>query len=265
MTTLRVLPRGLYAGRARAVVERTMTVNGRTWLTVLSGFFEPLFYLLGLGYGFAKLVGDVTGPDGTPIGYLRFMAPGLLAAATMNGAVTDASINVYFRFRYYRIYDVILATPLGPVDVAIGEITCALLRGGMYAAAFLVVMLALGLIGSWWALLALPAALLIALGFAAVAMAAATFFRSWQDIDLVQLAVVPMFLFATTFYPLTVYPDGVRWLVQCLPLYHGVALMRGLTTGYLDPWMLGHIGYFVVMALVGGIVTARRLGKLLLS
>ena len=88
-----------------------------------------------------------------------------------------------------------------------------------------------GLLVSPWALLALPAALVVAFAFAAVGMAATSYMRSWQDFDLVTLVVLPMFLFATTFYPLSVYPRWLQIVVECLPLYHAVELMRGLTTG----------------------------------
>jgi lipooligosaccharide transport system permease protein len=261
---LRVLPTGMYAGRARVLVERSLLVNQRAWLAILSGFFEPLFYLLAMGVGFGKLVGDVTGPGGQPIEYVAYVAPALLAASAMNGAVYDATFNIFFKFKYAKLYDAMLATPLGAVDVAIGEIAWALLRGGMYALGFITVMLAMGLIASSWAVLALPAALLIAFSFAAIGMACTTFMRSWQDFDLVQLALMPMFLFSTTFFPLIVYPAPVRVIVECLPLYHAIEIMRGLCTGVVELSMLGHLAYFLVMAGIGVVVAARRLGTLLL-
>jgi lipooligosaccharide transport system permease protein len=259
----RVLPTGMYAGRARVLVERSLLVNRRAWLTVVSGFCEPLFYLFAMGIGFGTLVGDVPGPDGTPVSFVAFVAPALLAASAMNGAVYDATFNIFFKFKYAKLYDSMLATPLGPIDVAIGEIAWALLRGGLYAAGFLTVMLGMGLVTSAWALLALPAALLVAFSFAAVGMACTTFMRSWQDFDLIQLALVPMFLFSTTFFPLTVYPDLVQLVVRCLPLYHAIELMRELCAGVVRLEMLGHVAYFVVMAAVGVVVAARRLGVLL--
>ena len=94
-------------------------------------------------------------------------------------------------------------------------------------------MLIMGLVGSWWALLALPAAVLISFGFAGAGIAATTFMRSWTDFDFVNLALIPMFLFAATFFPLSQYPTGLQWVVRCTPLYQGVALERGLTTGQL--------------------------------
>lgn len=260
----RIVPPGLYAGRARVLVERSFLVNKRAWLSVVSGFFEPLFFLLSLGYGFGRLVAEVEGPGGQLLAYPAFVAPALLAASAMNGAVYDATYNIFFKFKYARLYDGMLATPLGPLDIAIGEITWALLRGGMYSAAFLSVMLGMGLIFSPWALLALPACLLVAFAFAAVGMAATTFMRSWQDFDLVQLAVLPLFLFSTTFYPLSVYPDALQAVVRWTPLYHAIELIRGLTTGFVSWEMVGHVGYFAVMAVVGVVIAARRLGALLL-
>jgi lipooligosaccharide transport system permease protein len=261
---LRTLPVGMYAGRARVLVERALLVNRRAWLTVVSGFCEPLFYLFAMGIGFGALVGDVVGPGGRPVSFVAFVAPALLAASAMNGAVYDATFNVFFKFKYAKLYDAMLATPLGPIDVAVGEIMWALLRGGLYAAGFLTVMLGMGLVTSPWAVLALPAALLVAFSFAAVGMACTTFMRSWQDFDLIQLALMPMFLFSTTFFPLGVYPEGIQLVVRCLPLYQAIELMRELCAGVVEVGMLGHVAYFVVMAGVGVVVSARRLGVLLL-
>jgi lipooligosaccharide transport system permease protein len=261
---LRVLPPGMYAGRARVLVERSLLVNRRAWLAVVSGFCEPLFYLFAMGVGFGALVGEVVGPGGEPVSYVAYVAPALLAASAMNGAVYDATFNIFFKFKYAKLYDAMLATPLGPIDVAVGEIAWALLRGGLYAAGFLSVMAAMGLLVSPWALLALPAALLVAFSFAAVGMACTTFMRSWQDFDLIQLALLPMFLFSTTFFPLTVYPGLVRVIVQCLPLYHAIELMRELCAGVVEAGLLWHVAYFAVMAAVGVVVSARRLGHLLL-
>ena len=261
---LRVLPPGLYAGRSRAVMLRSSIASRSVWVAIFSGFFEPLFFLVAMGQGLGSLVGTVPGPDGQALSYAAFIAPGLLAASAMNGAVYDATFGFFMKLKYAKLYDAMLATPLGPVDIALGEIGWALIRGGMYSAGFLVVMLGLGLISSAWALLALPAALFVAFAFAAVGMAATSFMRSWQDFDLVQLVVLPMFLFSATFFPLSVYPPAVQWLVQAFPLYHAVALMRGLTTGVVGVSMLGHLAYFVVMAAFGTVVASRRLRFLLL-
>jgi lipooligosaccharide transport system permease protein len=261
----RLLPAGSYVGRSSAMVRRSAAASRRTWIAFVSGFFEPVFYLVAMGQGLGSLVGTLPGPDGRPISYAAYIAPGLLAASAMNGAVFDATYGFFFKLKYNRLYDAVLATPLGPADVALGEITWALIRGGLYSLGFLSVMAGFGLLTSPWALLALPAALVVAFAFAAVGMAATTYMRSWQDFDLVTLAILPMFLFATTFYPLSVYPRWLQLLVEVMPLFHAVELMRGLTTGVIHTGLLGHLAYFLVMIVGGLVVAVRRLDVLLLK
>lgn len=250
---------------ARTLVERNYRAFRHGWVTLVSGFFEPVFYLFSLGIGLGQLVGAVELGDGRTVDYAVFVAPALLASSAMNGAVYDSTFNIFFKLKYAKLYDSVLSTPLGPRDVAVGEISWALLRGLMYSIAFFVVVLAAGLVDSWWAVLALPAASLIGFAFAAVGMAATTFMRSWQDFDYVQLAILPMFLFSATFYPLSTYSEPLQWVVQATPLYHGAALVRELMLG--DPgWgLLLHVGYLVAMGAVGIVVAARRLERLLLS
>ena len=261
----RAVPVPAGAGMARRLVERNARAFRRSWPVLVSGFFEPVFYLFSLGVGLGSLVGRVDAGGGRTVDYAVFVAPALLASSAMNGAVFDTTGNVFFKLKYARLYDSVLTTPLGPRDVAVGEVTWALLRGSVYAAMFLVVMALAGLVTTWWALLTLPAAVLIGLAFAGAGMAATTYMRSWKDLDLVQLAVLPMFLFSATFYPLTTYPEQLRWVVQATPLYHAVALTRELALG-LPGWStVGHLAYLVVLGLAGVAVAARRLERTLLT
>jgi lipooligosaccharide transport system permease protein len=262
--TFRILPPGMYAGRSHVVLERAFKVYRRGWMLIFSGFFEPLFYLFSLGTGLHNLVGTVTGPGGHELSYTAFIAPALLASSAMNGAIYDSTMNVFFKMKYGKLYDAMLATSLGPLDVAVGEIGWALIRGGLYSAGFMIVMVAMGLTASWWAAAMLPAALLIAFAFGAVGMAVTTYMKTFQDLDMVQVAVLPMFLFSGTFYNLHVYPTWLRIIVEWLPLNHGIELLRALNAGVLDWSMLGHVAYFAVMAALGVAVTAKRLDKLLL-
>jgi lipooligosaccharide transport system permease protein len=261
---LRIMPPGVYAGRGHVVLERAFRVYSRSWMVIFSGFFEPLFYLFALGTGLHSLVGTVTGPGGQPISYTAFVAPALLASSAMNGAVYDATMNVFFKLKYAKLYDAMLATSLGPLDVAIGEISWALIRGGLYSAGFLAVMFVMGLTASGWALLLLPASLLIAFAFASVGMALTSFMRSVQDLDLIQVAILPMFLFSGTFYSLSVYPRWLQLVVECLPLHQGIVLLRDLNAGVFEWSMLANVAYLLVMAGIGIVVTARRLQVLLL-
>lgn len=263
LARLVVVPAG--AGMSRMVLERNIVVGRRLWRVMLSGFVEPVLYLFSLGIGLGALIGDVPVGGGRSVSYPVFVAPALLAASAMNGAVYDSTFNVFWKLRYGRIYDAILATPLGPRDVAIGEVAWAQLRGAAYAAMFVVVMLAAGLVTSWWALLALPAAVVVGLAFAGVGMAATTFMRSWQDFEMVNLAVLPSFLFSATFYPLSTYPEALQWVVRLTPLYHAVSLIRSLTLGMIGWGVLGHLAYLAVMGLAGLFVAGRRLERLLLT
>jgi lipooligosaccharide transport system permease protein len=262
----RVVPPVLFGGRrAGLLIERNLLVYRRGWLMIVSGFFEPLFYLLSIGLGIGALVGAIPLGDGRTVPYTAFVAPALLASSAMNGAIYDSTFNVFFKLKYAKTYDAILATPVGVADVAVGEIGWALIRGALYAGTFLLVMLAMGLVRSPWAILAFPASLLIGFAFGAAGMAATSFMRTWQDFDLVQLVILPLFLFSGTFYPVTTYPEPIRLLIELTPLYHGVDLVRGLTTGALGPGMLVHVAYLTVMGLVGLAITSRRLERLLLK
>jgi lipooligosaccharide transport system permease protein len=251
--------------RARFLVERNVYVYRHGWLYILSGFFEPLFYLGSIGFGLGALIGTVSGPGGQQISYQLFVAPGLLASAAMNGAIMEGTFNFFFKLRYNKTFDAILSTPLSAGDIAVGELVWALIRGGIYAIAFLIVMALLGLIASPALILALPAALLIGFAFGGVAMAATSFMRTWQDFDLIQLVILPMFLFSGTFYPIDAYPDAIRTIVQLTPLYQGVDLLRSLAVGHLDAILLVHVVYLAVMGIAGLWVVSRRLDKLLLK
>lgn len=249
---------------ALRVVERNGLSYRRLWLILAAGLFEPVFYLLGLGVGLGQLVGEVE-VGGQTVRYAAFVAPGLLASSAMNGALFDATYNFFYKLKYGKVFDAMLVTPLSMGDVVVGEITWAMLRGGFYATVFLGVMLGLGLVSSWWAVLAVPAALVIGLTFAAVGSTVTSFVRAWQDFELVQLVVQPLFLLSTTFFPLSVYPAWAHPLVAATPLFHGVQLIRHLTLGTVGWGDLGHLGYLLVVGAAAALVTRRRLHRLLLS
>ncbi len=247
------------------LVERNFLVYRRAWIVFLSGFLEPVLYLLSIGIGVSKLVGNFTLADGTIVSYTEFVAPAMLATSAMNGAIFDSTYNIFFKMKYLHLYDAVLATPMRAWNVATGEVSWALLRGATYSAAFIVVMLAMDLIRSWWAVLALPVAVLIGLAFAGAGVALTTFMRSWQDFEFVQLAILPMFLFSATFYPLSTYPGAVQWIVRITPLYQGVDLLRSLTLGAVGWRLLVPVAYLAVMGAGGLYVASRRLGRLLLK
>jgi len=263
--TTRTGPPTLTGGwRAHRVLERNLMVSKRSWVLVLSGFFEPVFYLFSIGVGVGAMVGDVQVGART-VSYAAFVAPALLSSSAMNGAVFESTLNIFFKLKWGKVYDAMLSTPLRPADVAAGEIGWSLLRGGLYAIGFMVVMALFGLAESWWTLMAIPAALLIGFAFASVGMAATTFMRSWQDFDLINVVTLPLFLFSATFYPLDVYPPAIQTVTRISPLYHGVELVRAFTLGMFDWSLAGHAAVLLGMGLIGLRVASGRLERLLLA
>src|SRR5699024_8486287 len=120
----------------RSVVERNIVGFRRQWAAFVTGFAEPVFYLFSLGIGVGSLVPFVVTDGGSKVTYAAFVAPAMLAASAMNGAVMDSTFNVFFKLKYAKIYDAMLATPLGPRDIAVGEVAWSLIRGGIYALVF---------------------------------------------------------------------------------------------------------------------------------
>ena len=261
----RPLRNALFSGNPWPVFVRGIRAQWRGNFAVMaSGFLEPVLYLLAMGVGLGSLVGTMADNQGNPISYAAYIAPALLATSAMNGAVFDSTWNVFFKLKFSKLYEGMLNTSLGPLDIALGEIGVALLRGVIYSAAFTAVMAALGLVQSWWVLLALPACLLIAFGFAALGMVATSYLKTFQQMDWLTLALTPLFLFSGTFYPLSVYPEAVQWIIMALPLWHGVEMLRDIAAGTLTTGTLGHALYYVALAAVGTWATARRLRALFL-
>jgi lipooligosaccharide transport system permease protein len=261
--TTRVLPPLPRRWRGAYVLERNVMATKSFWPVLLSGFFEPVFYLFAIGIGVGQLVGDVE-VGGVLVPYQAFVAPAMLAASAMNGAVYEAG-NMFFKLRYVKVYDGIVATPVTPKEIASGEIAWTLARGAMYSGAFLLVMYVMGLVSSPLGILAFPASLLIGFAFGALAAAATTWMKSVQDYDLVNLIILPLFLFSATMYPLDVYPPLLQKITLISPLFHGVVLVRGLTLGVLEWTMLINIAYLAILGVIGSIITSRRIATVLLK
>lgn len=249
--------------RPGRVVERNVLAYRRMWRIFMTGFAEPVLYLLAIGLGVGELVGEVPGPGGRQIAYSDFVAPGLMAASAMNGSVFDATFGFFLKFKWGHTFEAMLATPLGVFDVAAGELTWCLMRGTTYSGAFLVIMWALGMVSSPWAVLALPVAMLIGFAFAGAGMAATTWMRSFVDFDKINVALIPLFLFSATFFPLSRYPGSLQAVVQWTPLYQGVELIRSLALGDVRWALLVHVAYLAAMGTIGLRITSRRLGRLL--
>ncbi|MFI7663314.1 ABC transporter permease [Micromonospora parva] len=267
MVTL-ILPRLVDVSAAS---RRSASVLGRNvaalksvyWLLLLSGFVEPLLYLLSIGVGVGALVGDLPLPDGRLVSYAEFVAPAMLAASAMTGALAETTFNFFGKMKYMKLYDGMIATPVRPFEIAVGELGWAMLRGGAYSAAFLGVMVALGLTSVARALTAFPAAVLVGFAFGALGMTIATLMRSWQDFDLMGSAQFTLFLFSGTFVPAQAYPTVLHWLVEITPLYRSVHLIRGVTLGSGGWLWLLDVLYLLAMVVLGLLVASRRMARLL--
>lgn len=255
----RVAPLGVIGGSSR-VVEHNVYVYRRMWPVFLTGFFEPIFYLLGIGFGIGGLVGTIT-VGGQQFTYSVYVAPALMASAAMNGAIFDATFGLFYQLKYAKTYEAMLATPVTVGSVSLGAVAWAVLRGGIYSAVFLVVMALLGLVHTPLAILMLPAAVLTGFTFAALGTAAATYVRSWDDFDLMNLILLPLFLFSATFFPITVYPGALQLVVEVSPLYRAIDLMRGLGLGQPSWSMIPDVAYLLALAGLGLWITSRRMTR----
>jgi lipooligosaccharide transport system permease protein len=241
--------------RSLKLVQRNVFAYRHAWIAIFSGFFEPVFYLGAVGFGVGQFIDSIP-YRGADISYASFMAPGMLAASILNGALFDGFFGPFFKLNWMKTYDGILTTPINVADIAVGEIMWAVIRGTVYAVGFLAVMIVLGLVHSAWAVLALPAVMLSGAALASGAMVLTAITKQISSLEKVMtLVVFPLFLFSGTFYPIELYPDWLRPIVQMTPLFHSASLLRGLTTGIVDAGLLWHVLYLVIMFAVCSAVT----------
>ena len=267
MVTL-VLPRLMsFEGtsrRAARVTERNVAaLRSAYWIVMISGFLEPVLYLFSIGVGVGALIGDITLPGGRVVSYAEFVAPAMLASSAMTGALSETTFNFFGKMKFVRLYEGILATPVRPIEIALGELAWAMIRGNIYAAAFLVVMVAMGLTTPGLAVAAFGAAVLVGFSFGAIGMTVSTLIRGWQEFDLIASAQFALFLFSGTFVPPTSYPAPLRWLVEFSPLYRSVDLIRALSAGAFGRTQLIDLAFLVALLVTGLTIAGRRMNALL--
>jgi lipooligosaccharide transport system permease protein len=257
-----VIATGWTVQRAGSLVERNARIYRRSLTPVLSSIVEPVLYLLSIGFGVGALVGKVAGID---VRYADFVAPAILATTAMNAAFNQTCFAVFTRIKTDRSYDAIVPTPLSIADIALGEVASAVLSGLFAAVGFVLVMAALGLIVSPGVVLAIPGAMLVAYAFGAGGLAVTTYLRDFSDFQLIQLVMLPMFLFATTFYPLSVYPSWARRVVEILPLYQSIQLLREPSLGTFHWDAAVAVLYLSVFGSLALALATRRLSRQLLT
>jgi lipooligosaccharide transport system permease protein len=250
-------------GRAAALIERNMMIYRRSITPLAFGLIEPVMYLLTIGFGVGTLVGTV---PGVQVRYPAYVAPAILATTAMNTAFNQTSFGVFRRIKVDRTYEAIVPTPLSAADIAVGEVASALINGLLTSIGFLAAAAIMGLAVSPALLLAIPAAALVGFAFAAAGLAATTYLRDFPDFQLIQLVMLPMYLFATTFYPLTTYPGWLRPLIEILPLYQSIELIREPALGHFPAaTLLTAILYLAAFGTAAMAIATRRLGKKLLT
>ncbi len=243
-----------------------LTVYRRIWRSsIWSSVLGPVCYLGALGFGLGSLV-DKHGPASLGgVSYLAFVAPAILASGAMNTAMGEASFPVFGSIKWNRIYIGAQASPLRPGDIFRGHLMFMVMRIAMNSALAMVFLCAFGAARSAWVVLALPAAVLTGLAFAAPIAAWAVTVKVESSFTYVfRFVLMPLMLFSGTFFPLSQLPAGLRVLAYATPLWQGVALCRAFSLGTAasDPaGMLGHAAYLAALAAVGFWAGARTYRK----
>ncbi|MGZ4612252.1 MAG: ABC transporter permease [Kineosporiaceae bacterium] len=262
-----LLPRDLRPG---ALFTRAfaywLTVYRRTWLgSAISSFLAPLLYLGALGFGLGTLVNSSGGIGGVP--YVEFVAPGILAATAMQTAAGEASYPVMGAVKWQRQYHAMLAAPLGTVDLVLGHAAFILVRITLACAAFTLVAALLGALPSPLAVVGALVAVLCGAAHTPAIMA----FSARQENDgnfnlLFRFGIIPMFLFAGTFFPVAQLPGWLQPIAWVTPLWHGTTAVRQLTLGQPD-WseIAGHCAYLTLWVVVGLLVAVRAYRSRLVS
>jgi lipooligosaccharide transport system permease protein len=224
----------------------------RTWRSsVVTSFLIPVLYLAAMGIALGSLIDKHShGVDG--VTYVAYLAPGLLAGTCMQIGTNDATYPVMGAIKWMRTYLAQLAAPLSVYDVLLGHLAWIAARLSIVVTIYLTVMAAFGVVYSPWAVLALPAGVLTGVAFAAPISA----FAATQDKDvafstLYRFAIIPMFLFSGTFFPISQLPTWLQGVAYVTPLYHGVTLCRDLTLGQVGWADLGHVAYLAGLTAIG--------------
>lgn len=251
-------PRGAFR-----VWQRNLTIFKKYWKSIMfPNFVEPLLYLgaLGLGLGTFIQQGGINGQD-----YVAFIGPGLLASNAMFAASFESTFDTFVKLRFDKVYDAIITTPVNAEDVVAGEYLWAGTRSALYGTAFLLVLVALGLVSSPWAGLIPPALLFIGVMFSVLG----TLFTSLiYQIDYFSyyftLVITPLFLVSGIFFPVDDFPAPVPQVAWFTPLYHAVNVCRGLASGP-SPAILVDVAWILVFTGVLALVPIQIMRRRLVS
>ena len=254
--------------RTAAVTEWHARANRRTWrATITTAFLNPIFFLLSVGVLLGQLIDDDRAQLGG-LSYVEFVAPGLLAAMAMQVGANDAMWPVMAGIKWLRTYHAVLATPVRVAELVIGTMGWAAVRVLTAATIFTFVAAVGGAVSSPFAVLAPLAALLTGLAFNAPITAFSASLEGGDDgwfPALNRFALIPMFLFAGTFFPVSQLPDWLEPVAWAMPLWHGVELCRMLTTGDVGGIAAVHVAYLLAFVVAGTVIAVSRHRRALLK
>ncbi len=255
------------AGSLR-VVEAGARVYRRTWRgSVISTFLNPTLYLLAMGIGLGELVDNGTGGTSLDIPYLTFLAPGLMAAAAMQTGAGDAAYPVMAGIKWRKTYEATLATPIGVPELLLGHLGWVAVRLIFVTTVFALIMTVFDATTLTEGMSAIAPAVLTGLAFAATVTAYTARLKNELGIaSMFRFAIIPMFLFSGTFFPIEQLPNYIEPLAFITPLWHGVELCRGLALGQdFTVHPLVSVAYLVLLVVAGAWLAIRTLRGRLIS
>ncbi|HVL53406.1 MAG TPA: ABC transporter permease [Vitreimonas sp.] len=242
---------------ARVVEHRALQYRRTFRASIFSSFLSPLLFLTAMGVGLGLYVDRSSNEALGGLSYLEFLAPGLLAASVMQAASFESTFPIMGGLVWSRIYHAMYASPIDARDIALGNLAWIALRLTMIAIVFTLVITALGAASSPLIVLAIPAAVLTGMAFAGpIAAFSATQRTPEKFAAIFRFGITPLFLFSGTFFPVENLPDAIEPLAWLSPLYHGVALTRGLALGTAVDQpivMLIHVLVLSVITMAGAI------------
>jgi lipooligosaccharide transport system permease protein len=241
--------------------RRNLLVWRRSWLAACFAFIlDPMVFLFAFGYGLGAAFDQMAG-----LPYFAFVVPGMMGLGLLYTSFVEGSYVAYNRFVLQGTYHAVLATPMTLGHIVAAELLWAGTKATLSAACILAVGAIFGgVLSGAFSLLALPVAFLTAMAVAAMSLTLMAFCRTMDDFNFAwPLIVTPMLLFGGTFIAIEQFPHWVQWVGKVLPLYHGVEVMRALTSGreMAADVMAAHLAYLLAFVAVFGTLAWARLHR----
>jgi lipooligosaccharide transport system permease protein len=258
----------LPSGIARVFEYRLMDYRRTYRSSIFNSFVGPALFLAAMGVGLGTYVDASATAALAGVSYLAFLAPGLLAATAMQTAAFEATFPIMGGLVWNRVYHAMYATPIRPMDIALGNLAWIGFRVLLVSSVFVLVTALFGAVVSPLIVLSIPVAVLTGMAFAGPIAAFSATQRTVEKFNAVfRFGITPLFLFSGTFFPVESLPTFLQAVAWLTPLYHGVALSRGLALGTAAEaplLMLAHAMILFAFAGVGAWAAIRTFERQLL-